>query len=331
MVETQSSSSQLTGGQSVEPIGGPGEGVDQGAREQVSDPYSGGQSVAGASADPYGQSVDPYAAGVSPAPPSGSESSVATSPEFSIAQGTDFAGEQTSNAMAADNADAAGSVDSEATFEGGTSTGPFTPAGPNQSVNTSPPAAATGEDDIEEDDDAIAPSPPRPVNTSGVPFLADTGFQDLDQFANQQEIDRAFNDAVFGQGDYDAQQQRLQATIDAIDNAIPSDAFIIAGGEAKSPIFGGVDATVEAFGVAGLDRSTYESYVGGAVVGGPSLGPVTISGGAEWTTEEGANPIGIVNIGGEAGAGGFITPEEWGVYVYVGEPFFVGIGFGWAR
>jgi hypothetical protein len=100
-VETQSSSSQLTGGQSVEPTAGGGEGVDPaapGAGEQVSDPYTGGQSidpytggestdpftgqssadpftggqsVSSANADPFtgGQSADPYTGGVSPAPP----------------------------------------------------------------------------------------------------------------------------------------------------------------------------------------------------------------------------------------------------------------------
>jgi hypothetical protein len=61
---------------------------------------------------------------------------------------------------------------------------------------------------------------------------------------------------------------------------------------------------------------------------GPSYGPVTGSGGYEWTTSE-SGPIGIVNVGGEFGAGVWVTPQEYGGYVYVGEPVFIGAGVGW--
>ena len=224
-----------------------------------------------------------------------------------------------------------GSTLPEESFEGGMSTGPFTPSGPveNQSVDTSslPPPPVVGPADVDDEDvdDEDVFNSPSQVRGANPPA---TGFDDIDQFLNQQAIDRASNDAVFGDGSYDADQRQLHDTLTAIDNLIPSDAYVIAGGEAKVDIASGVALTGEGFAVAGLDRTTFEPYVGVALAGGPGYGPVTLSGGYEWTTA-GSSPIGIVNIGGEAGAGGWATPEEYGFYIYVGEPFFVGLGLGW--
>ena len=36
-----------------------------------------------------------------------------------------------------------------------------------------------------------------------------------------------------------------------------------------------------------------------------------------------------MNVGEEVGGGLFATPEEFGGYVYVGEPSFNGAGVGW--
>ena len=145
-VETQSSSSQLTGGQSVEPVAegrqsvdpaGPQEGPpgdpytggqsgDPYTGGQTSDPFTGqsggdpygGQSVSGPDADPFtgGQSTDPYTGGVSPAPPDASESVASTSAESSVSQGADVAAEQTSSAMTGEGAAAGeGGVEAAAT------------------------------------------------------------------------------------------------------------------------------------------------------------------------------------------------------------------------
>ena len=185
--------------------------------------------------------------------------------------------------MAAGTSDTTG-LAPDTSFEGGSSTGPFTPAGPNQSVDNSSPGPGAGDDNSEDDGAYDAPAPQRSGNSSGFPALIDTGFDDVDQFANQREIDRAFNDAVFREGDYDARQQQLQDTITAIDHLIPSDVFIIVGGEAKDT-FLGLQGSVKGFGVVGLDRTTYDAYAGGAVVAGPGVGPLTFSAGGEWTTE----------------------------------------------
>jgi hypothetical protein len=140
-------------------------------------------------------------------------------------------------------------------------------------------------------------------------------------YLQQQEAEAAMMDDIMGDGFTEYMDDMRDWAL----SLIPNEGFVFIGGEADAgPVQG------EVLGLAGFSGRYYEPFTGGLVAGG--VGP--FSGGFEYTTTDGWEPIGLFDPeidGWNYGAGVYVSPASHGFFGYVGIGHYGFVGFGFGR